>query len=183
MDKVERGETVWKLKMVSISWSPESLQRGEKALLSALGVIEIRSSQPIQLVSRQSLEQVFSEVCSESGNLADPRVAIRQMRRPQGLPYNGIEACATVYLLFSSTAPGSYRWPRLLPHLVARPSLWRGPMPHSYALRLGCADLCRERGPPPDSPHSPPSAHQSTRHSVKNHSFAVYAQARLDTTI
>jgi hypothetical protein len=118
-----RGETVWKLKMVSISWSPESLQRGEKALLSALGVIEIRSSQPIQLVSRQSLEQVFSEVCSESGNLADPRVAIRQMRRPQGLPYNGIEACATVYLLFSSTAPGSYRWPRqTLASHPARPS-------------------------------------------------------------
>jgi hypothetical protein len=53
--------------MVSISWSPESLQRGEKALLSALGVIEIRSSQPIQLVSRQSLEGLFSEVHPLSG--------------------------------------------------------------------------------------------------------------------
>jgi hypothetical protein len=48
--------------MVSISWSHESLQRGEMALLWAFGAIEIRSSQPLQLVSRQSLEGVFSEV-------------------------------------------------------------------------------------------------------------------------
>jgi hypothetical protein len=70
-------------------------------------------------------------------------MAAWQMRRPQGPPYSSAEADATVYLLFSSTAPGSYRWPRPLPHLVARPSLWRAPTAPRFTAPIGAAPLNR----------------------------------------
>jgi hypothetical protein len=47
-------------------------------------------------------------------------VAIWQLRQPQGPPYTGVEAGATSHLLFSRTAPGSYRWPRRLSHPLRR---------------------------------------------------------------
>jgi hypothetical protein len=62
-----------------------------------------------------------------SVHLADLRMAIRQLRRRQCPPYTGVEAGATVYLLFSSTAPGSYRWPPLHTRL-ARPSCCAEPV-------------------------------------------------------
>src|SRR5918995_1860161 len=55
MDKVELLETVWKVRMGSISWSREPAQRGEIAHLSALRATERRPIRPVRVLSRQSL--------------------------------------------------------------------------------------------------------------------------------
>ena len=57
-----RGETVWKLRTGSVSWSHEAAQRGEIAHFSALGVTEKRLIRPVQIFSRQSLEGEFCEL-------------------------------------------------------------------------------------------------------------------------
>jgi hypothetical protein len=59
-----------------------------------------------------SLTAAPPSCCTSPGAAFAEEVATWQMRRPQGPPYSSAEADATVYLLFSSTAPGSYRWPR-----------------------------------------------------------------------
>src|SRR5215218_8440415 len=62
--------------------------------------------------SKSSLWPRLRVAAHISGRGLRREVAAWQLRRPQGPPYTGVEAGATVYLLFSSTAPGSYRWAR-----------------------------------------------------------------------
>jgi hypothetical protein len=57
-----RGETVWKLREGSVSWSLEPTERCEMTPFWVLRVAKKRAIRPFQLVSRQSLEGVFSEV-------------------------------------------------------------------------------------------------------------------------
>src|SRR5215208_5903224 len=55
-------ETVWKVQTGSISWSSEAAERDEKAPFWALSAAKKRAIRPARLLSRQSLEEVFSEV-------------------------------------------------------------------------------------------------------------------------
>ena len=83
-----------------------------------------------------------------SGDLADRRVATRQMRRPRDPPYTSAKAGATLTL--QPPASGPYRWPR-------RPILSgvAFALPQSYAVRLARAELVANGGRHLTVPHYP----------------------------
>src|SRR5215217_527132 len=88
-------------------------QADESVMISLLFLIQ-RSAWKEHSAKLGFRVKEFSEVRQKQpAKSSPPEPGAWQLRRPQGPPYTGVEAGATVYLLFSSTAPGSYRWPRL----------------------------------------------------------------------
>jgi hypothetical protein len=99
-----------------------------RALFQSIPEAASYARRRLSLAGRATASRHPARPSQRSVHLADLRMAIRPLRRRQCPPYTGVEAGATVYLLFSSTAPGSYRWPRpytpVWRGLLAAPSLW-----------------------------------------------------------
>jgi hypothetical protein len=105
-----------------------------RALFQSIPEAASYARRRLSLAGRATASRHPARPSQRSVHLADLRMAIRQLRRRQCPPYTGVEAGATVveagatvYLLFSSTAPGSYRWPPLHTRL-ARPSCCAEPV-------------------------------------------------------